>query len=178
MDPESTGWENIIFRCAFMGMSFREAKRRSPAIAEFSGLGEYLNLPTRTYSSGMFLRLAFAISTSVEPEILIMDEMISAGDSEFIEKAERRLLEIVDKANILALASHDMKVIQTVCNKVLWLEHGTIEQFGPPQPVVQAYESFYRNVGVERTEDGVGLPFNRTAASLMPNAQGHPAVRV
>src|SRR6516165_8332274 len=108
MDPESTGWENIIFRCVFMGMSFREAKRRSSAIAEFSGLGEYLNLPTRTYSSGMFLRLAFSISTSVEPEILIMDEMISAGDSEFIEKAKRRLLEIVDTANILALASHDM----------------------------------------------------------------------
>src|SRR5215469_13064833 len=158
MDPESTGWENIIFRCAFMGMSFREAKRRSPAIAEFSGLGEYLNLPARTYSTGMFLRLAFSISTSVEPEILIMDEMISTGDSEFIEKAERRLREIVDKANILAIASHDMKVIQKVCNKVVWLEHGTIEQFGPPQHVVQAYERFYRNVGVERTEHDVGLP--------------------
>ena len=178
MDPESTGWENIIFRCAFMGMSFGEAKRLSPAIAEFSGLGEYLNLPTRTYSSGMFLRLAFAISTSVHPEILIMDEMISAGDSEFIEKAKCRLLEIVDKANILALASHDMKVVQTVCNKVVWLAHGTIEQCGPPQQVVQAYESFYRNVGVERTEDDVGLPSKRTAASLMPNVQGHPAVRV
>src|SRR6516225_4344372 len=115
-----------------MGMSFREAERLSPAIAEFSGLGEYLNLPTRTYSSGMFLRLAFAISTSVEPEILIMDEMISAGDSEF-----------VDKANILALASHDMNVIQTVCNKVVWLEHGTIEQFGPAERIVQAYKNFY-----------------------------------
>ena len=147
MDPESTGWENIIFRCAFMGMSFREAKRRSSAIAEFSELGEYLNLPTRTYSSGMFLRLAFAISTSVEPEILIMDEMISAGDSQFIEKAKRRLREVVDKANILALASHDMKVIQKICNKVVWLEHGTIKQFGPPERVVQAYESVHGNAG-------------------------------
>ena len=87
MDPEATGWENIIFRCAFMGMSFREAKRLSPAIAEFSELGEYLDLPTRTYSTGMFLRLAFAISTSIEPDILIMDEMIAAGDAQFIEKA-------------------------------------------------------------------------------------------
>src|SRR3984893_17935766 len=83
MDPESTGWENIVFRCAFMGLSFLEAKRLSPAIAEFSELGEYLNLPTRTYSSGMFLRLAFAISTAIEPDILIMDEMIAAGDSQF-----------------------------------------------------------------------------------------------
>jgi ABC-type polysaccharide/polyol phosphate transport system ATPase subunit len=152
MDLESTGWENIIFRCAFMGMSFREAKRLSPAIAEFSGLGEYLNLPTRTYSTGMFLRLAFAISTSVEPEILIMDEMISAGDSEFIEKAERRLREIVDKANILALASHDMNVIQKVCNKVVWLDHGTIKQFGPSERVVQAYESNRSSVNVNKKE--------------------------
>src|SRR5215469_17764462 len=166
MDPESTGWENIIFRCAFMGMSFGEAKRLSPAIAEFSGLGEYLNLPTRTYSSGMFLRLAFAISTSVEPEILIMDEMISAGDSEFIQKAERRLLEIVDKANILALASHDMNVIQKICNKVVWLDHGTIKQFGPPERVVQAYESIHGDAGVERTRADRLLP-NQSTAFLM-----------
>src|SRR5215510_16581392 len=151
MDPESTGWENIVFRCAFMGLSFQEAKRLSPAIAEFSELGQYLNLPTRTYSSGMFLRLAFAISTSVAPEILIMDEMISTGDSEFLEKAERRLREIVDKANILALASHDMKVIQKVCNKVVWLEHGTIKQFGPTERIVHAYESIHGDAGVERT---------------------------
>jgi ABC-type polysaccharide/polyol phosphate transport system ATPase subunit len=179
MDPESTGWENIIFRCAFMGMSFREAKRRLAAIAEFSELGEYLNLPARTYSSGMFLRLAFAISTSVEPEILIMDEMISTFDAQFIEKAQRRLREVVNSANILALASHDMNVIQEICNKVVWLERGTIERFGPPELVVQAYESFYRNVGVERAgADEALLPSNRGAASLMPNAQGHPALRV
>jgi ABC-type polysaccharide/polyol phosphate transport system ATPase subunit len=178
MDPESTGWENIIFRCAFMGMSFQEAKRRSAAIAEFSELGEYLNLPARTYSSGMFLRLAFAISTSVEPEILIMDEMISTFDVQYLEKAQRRLREVVDKANILALASHDMNVIQEICNKVIWLEHGTVEQFGPPERVVQAYESFYRNVGLERTgADEVKLPSDRRAASLMARAQDHPAVR-
>jgi lipopolysaccharide transport system ATP-binding protein len=151
MDPESTGWENIIFRCAFMGLSFQEAERRSPAIAEFSELGEYLKLPVRTYSTGMFLRLAFAISTSIEPEILIMDEMISAGDAQFIEKAQRRLRQIVDKANILVLASHQMKVIQTICNKVVWLEHGTIKQFGPPDRVVQTYNSVHRDAGFERT---------------------------
>jgi ABC-type polysaccharide/polyol phosphate transport system ATPase subunit len=170
MDPESTGWENIIFRCAFMGMSFQEGKRRSPAIAEFSGLGEYLNLPTRTYSTGMFLRLAFAISTSIEPEILIMDEMISACDSQFLKKAEQRLREVVDKANILALASHDMATIQRVCNKVVWLEHGTIKQFGPPERIVQAYQSVYGNAQVQRTgEDEV---------ALLPSDQGHPALPV
>ena len=149
MDMESTGWENIIFRCAFMGMSFREAKRLSSAIAEFSELGEYLNLPTRTYSTGMFLRLAFAISTSIEPEILIMDEMISAGDAQFTEKAKQRLQELLGKANILALASHNMKIIRAACNKVVWLEHGTIKQIGSPDSVVKSYNSFY---GIESTE--------------------------
>jgi lipopolysaccharide transport system ATP-binding protein len=147
MDPESTGWENIVFRCAFMGLTFQEAKRLSPAIAEFSELGEYLNLPTRTYSSGMFLRLAFAISTSIEPDILIMDEMIATGDSQFIEKAQRRLREVVDRANILALASHNLAMIQNTCNKVLWLEHGVAKRFGAPADVVQAYEDYVKGGG-------------------------------
>jgi ABC-type polysaccharide/polyol phosphate transport system ATPase subunit len=140
MDPESTGWENIIFRCVFMGLGFAEAKRRSPAIAEFSELGSYLDLPVRTYSTGMYLRLAFAISTSIEPDILIMDEMISAGDLQFIEKAKQRLREIIGKANILALASHDLQMIRSMCNKVVWLERGVIKGMGPAEVVVMAYE--------------------------------------
>jgi ABC-type polysaccharide/polyol phosphate transport system ATPase subunit len=157
MDPESTGWENIIFRCAFMGLSFREAKRLSPIIAEFSELGDYLNLPARTYSTGMFLRLAFSITTSLAPEILIMDEMVSACDAQFREKAVRRLHEIVDNANILALASHDTNTIQRMCNKAVWLEHGIIKEFGSCERVVQAYESIYGKYKIEQTEaDGMG----------------------
>ena len=107
-----------------------------------------------------------------------MDEMISAGDAHFIEKAERRLREIVDKANILALASHDMTVIRKICNRVVWLEHGTIKQFGPPEDVVQAYESVYGNAGVERTgADEAELLPDQRAAFLMPDAEGHPALR-
>lgn len=140
MDAESNGWDNIIFRCIFMGLTFEDAKRISPAIAEFSELGSYLELPIRTYSSGMNLRLAFAISTSIEPDILIMDEMISAGDLPFIEKAKQRLHEIIDKANILAVASHDLSMIKNICNKALWLEHGVIKKIGPPDAVVEAYE--------------------------------------
>jgi hypothetical protein len=101
--------------------------------AVWSLLWKSADARTRNY---MFLRLAFAISTSVEPEILIMDEMVSTGDAEFLEKAERRLHEIVDKANILALASHQMDIIKKICNKVVWLEHGTIKQFGPSECVV------------------------------------------
>jgi ABC-type polysaccharide/polyol phosphate transport system ATPase subunit len=141
MDPESTGWENIIFRSIFMGLSFQEAKRRSAAIAEFSELGQYLDLPTRTYSTGMYLRLAFAISTSIEPDILIMDEMISAGDLVFLQKATQRLHELIGKANILALASHDLEMVQSICNRVIWLDHGVIKQIGSAEAVVKAYES-------------------------------------
>ena len=148
MDPEATGWDNIIFRCLFMGLSLREAKRLSPAIAEFSELGSYLDLPIRTYSAGMKLRLAFAISTSIDPDILIMDEMISAGDLQFLEKAKARLHEIIGKPNILALASHDLDMIRSICNKVAWLEHGAIKEIGPPDSVVGAYEAL-RPGGVE-----------------------------
>src|SRR5262249_34519515 len=84
---------------------------------------------------------AFAISTCIEPEILIMDEMITAGDAQFIQKAKRRLHEIVGKANILALASHDMTIIEKICNKVLWLDHGLVKQFGPPDAILEAYKS-------------------------------------
>jgi ABC-type polysaccharide/polyol phosphate transport system ATPase subunit len=140
MDPESTGWENIIFRCVFMGLSFQEAKRRSQAIAEFSELGPYLDFPSRTYSAGMYVRLAFAISTSIEPDILIMDEMISAGDLPFMEKAKRRLHEVIGRANILALASHDLTMIRSICNKVAWLDHGVVKKIGPPEAIVKAYE--------------------------------------
>jgi ABC-type polysaccharide/polyol phosphate transport system ATPase subunit len=140
MDLESTGWENIIFRCAFMGLTFEQARTLSPAIAEFSELGSYLDLPTRTYSTGMFLRLAFAISTCIDPDILIMDEMISTGDAQFIDKAMRRLHDLIGKANILALASHDLGLIRNLCNKVVWLEHGVIKQIGSPDAVIAAYE--------------------------------------
>ena len=103
-----------------------------------------------------------------------MDEMISACDSQFLEKAERRLREVVDSANILALASHGMATIEKVCNKVVWLEHGTIKEFGPPERVVQAYQSFHGNAGVERTRNEDGPPQNDM--SLMPDAEGHPAL--
>jgi ABC-type polysaccharide/polyol phosphate transport system ATPase subunit len=142
MDPEATGWDNIIFRCVFLGLSFRKAKALSPAIADFSELDEYLDLPVRTYSSGMFLRLAFAISTCIEPDILIMDEMITAGDLQFIQKAQRRINEIVGKVSILALASHDLSIIEDLCNKVVWLDHGVVKQFGPMDAVLKAYRSF------------------------------------
>jgi len=139
MDSEATGFDNIVFRCIFMGKTFREARELTPEIAEFSGLGEYLKLPVRTYSAGMFLRLAFSISTAVHPEIMIMDEMISAGDASFMEKVRVRMGELMDRASIIALSSHDLDLVRRFCNKVAWLERGRIAALGKPDEIIPLY---------------------------------------
>jgi ABC-type polysaccharide/polyol phosphate transport system ATPase subunit len=130
MDPEATGLENIIFRCVFMGLSFAQARSLSPSIQEFSELGEFLRLPVRTYSTGMFLRLAFAISTSIEPDIIIMDEMIGGGDAQFLEKAKSRLAGLLERTKILVVATHDAGIMESFCNKVIWLDHGEVRKIG------------------------------------------------
>jgi ABC-type polysaccharide/polyol phosphate transport system ATPase subunit len=139
MDPEATGWENIIFRCIFMGMTFGEAHRLAPSIAEFTELGEYLGLPVRTYSSGMFMRLAFAITTSVTPDIIVMDEMIGTGDAQFIQRAQRRLNELLSSTKILVLATHNEEIGVNFCNKALWLEKGRIKSLGSAKSVLNEY---------------------------------------
>lgn len=128
MDHEATGYENIRLRALILGLSRRELERRLPEIVEFSGLGDFLHMPVRTYSSGMVLRLAFSTVTCIQPDILLMDEWLSVGDLDFIAKAERRLKSIVDGASILVLASHNPKIIDDLCNMVIRLEHGEIVQ--------------------------------------------------
>ena len=139
MDPEATGLDNIIFRCVFMGLSFAEARQLSPSIQEFSELGDYLRLPVRTYSTGMFLRLAFAISTSIEPEIVVMDEMIGAGDAAFVAKAQARLAQLLQRIQILVLATHDKGIMEKLCNKVIWLDHGEVRHIGSFAEVYPLY---------------------------------------
>jgi len=140
MDPEATGWQNIIFRCVFLGLTFAEAKALAPSIGEFSELGGYLDLPVRTYSTGMFVRLAFAISTAVHPDIVVMDEMIGAGDQCFIQKAQKRIGDLLERTRILVLASHSTPIIRNFCNKLLWLDHGQIKMLGSVDDVLPAYE--------------------------------------
>lgn len=139
MDPEATGYENIIFRAVFLGLTFAEARALSPSIAEFSELGEYLKMPVRTYSAGMFLRLAFAISTAVEPEIIIMDEMIGAGDARFVAKAQARMDELLQRVKILVLATHDPGIMQRFCTELIWLERGEVARRGSFDEVYPAY---------------------------------------
>ena len=141
MDPESSGYENIIMRCIFMGMSFTEAKAKVREIIDFSELSEYIDLPIRTYSTGMYLRLAYTIATSVAPEILIMDEMIGAGDANFIEKARQRSMELVKKTKIMIISSHDMHIMRDICTRGIWMEKGRIRLDGNIDEVIGAYHN-------------------------------------
>lgn len=126
MDGEATGIENIKLRGLFLGLRPKQTEKLIDEIVEFSELGDFINMPVRTYSSGMVLRLAFAISTSTQPEILLMDEWMSVGDEKFKNKAEKRLEEFVDKAGILVMATHDHGLAERVCSKSIYLEHGCI----------------------------------------------------
>ena len=126
IEGDATGIENIMLRGLVMGMSKKEVDALTPDICEFSGLGEYVNMPVRTYSTGMMMRLAFSISTSVQADILLMDEWLSVGDAEFTEKAEQRMKAVVSKSGILVLASHSPDLIARECNRVIHLEHGRI----------------------------------------------------
>jgi lipopolysaccharide transport system ATP-binding protein len=139
IDPEATGRENIRLRAAMMGMTPAETRARIDEIIEFSGLGDFIEMPFRTYSSGMQLRLAFAVSTSIRPQILVMDEWLSTGDEDFRERAEKRMKDVVHATEILVLASHTRELIEKTCNRVIWLEHGHIRMDGPVDEVVAAY---------------------------------------
>ena len=123
---EATGRRNIVLRGLINGWSNREIERRTDEIIDFSELGDFIDMPMQSYSQGMAARLAFAIATSFEPEILLMDEWIGAGDQDFQEKAKARLEKMVTKAGIIVLASHDSALLQRVCNRVISLEHGRV----------------------------------------------------
>jgi ABC-type polysaccharide/polyol phosphate transport system ATPase subunit len=141
LDFEATGSENIISRCVFLGMTYAEARQRLASIEEFTELGSYLEMPLRTYSTGMLVRLAFAASTEVRPDILIMDEMIGAGDMSFAERARKRIVDYVESASIVVLASHDMNSLTKFCNRAALLEAGSITKLGSTEEVIEAYKN-------------------------------------
>jgi len=141
MDPDATGYDNIMLRSAILGVSASEAAARIPEIEAFTELGDHLGLPLRTYSSGMSLRLAFAISTCVQPEILLLDEVVGAGDAHFMAKAEQRMVEMTERAKILVIASHAVSTIMKRCNKALLLHEGQVLAFGPAEEVLDRYKA-------------------------------------
>lgn len=139
MDDDSTGYQNIRLRCMLLGMSPEEINQKEGEIASFTELDSYLHLPIRTYSSGMKVRLAFAISTAVDPDILLLDEVIGAGDASFIEKAKERLTKLHERAKVVVLASHQDSILRQNCDIGIWLSGGGIVELGPIDEVLNSY---------------------------------------
>lgn len=139
LDLEKTGYENIKGMGMLMGMSKANIAAITPEVEQFCELGEFLNLPVRMYSDGMKVRLAFAISTSIEPDILVLDEAIGAGDAHFIKKAEARAHALYDKARLLVIATHSPQMARSLCNKGLLLEKGKIKYFGDIDTALRTY---------------------------------------
>jgi len=137
MDQESTGRENIVLRGLFRGLSERESESMADEIGAFSDLGEFLDVPVRTYSAGMQVRLSFAMATVMEPQVLLMDEWFLAGDAAFMQKAREKLKLLVNDADILVLATHDMAIVREWCTRAIRLEAGRIVADGPAEVVTR-----------------------------------------
>lgn len=150
-NPDATGYENILLRGLYMGMRPEQVRARVDDIAEFSELGDYLAVPVRTYSAGMMLRLSFGIATCVDPDILLMDEWVLAGDAHFFGKARQRLKAFIERSSLMVLASHADDIVRQWCNKGVLLEHGQVRAVGPIDEVLALYHG-----GRERMTSTVG----------------------
>jgi ABC-type polysaccharide/polyol phosphate transport system ATPase subunit len=142
-DPELTGRENIYLNASILGFSRKEIDNKFDRIIEFSELQEFVDSPLKNYSSGMISRLGFSIATEVDPDILIIDEVLAVGDVSFKRKSMERILEFRKKGITIFFVSHNMEEIMTICSKVLWLDHGSKKMAGEPEAVISAYESYH-----------------------------------
>lgn len=134
-----TGWDNIRIRAMLLGLTPDEVEERIHGIAEFSELGHFLDYPVKTYSAGMFIRLAFSVSTAINPEILLLDEVMGAGDLVFAEKAKRRMYEFMEQGKILVFSSHALPLVEDFCERAIWLRKGEIAMDGPVKDVLAEY---------------------------------------
>ena len=153
MQPSATGYRNIFLQGLVHGYTKKQIREMVDDVAEFTELGKFLNLPVNTYSQGMALRLNFAIATSLRPDILIMDEWLSAGDATFRNKAAERMNEVFERAGIAILASHNSRLLRRVCNKALWLDSGHIMGFGPTKPLLAQMDKYYKRETQNEMED-------------------------
>jgi ABC-type polysaccharide/polyol phosphate transport system ATPase subunit len=138
-EADADGWDNIRYRGYLQGETPKTLGSKVQNIAEFSELGKFLDVPVRYYSAGMLIRLAFSIASASEPEVLLLDEVLSVGDLAFQLKARKRMEEMMAKASLMVLISHDLKALMDLCSTAVWLDHGRIVQFGPAAEVVAAY---------------------------------------
>lgn len=142
--PEATGYENILLMGRLLGLSRAEAEALIPEVDAFAELGDYLKMPLRAYSAGMRTRLGFAISTAMEPDVLLIDEVIGVGDARFKKKAQSRIEALIARSGTLVLATHSNGMLRQLCDRVLWLEKGDLKMIGPTEDVLKIYRRHRR----------------------------------
>ncbi|MBI2513658.1 MAG: ABC transporter ATP-binding protein [Opitutae bacterium] len=177
-NPEFTGRENVFLSGAVLGLSKAEMEARFDAVAAFADIGEFIEQPVKTYSSGMMMRLAFAVNTCVDPEILIVDEALSVGDAPFQAKCFRRLRQLIDNGVSLLFVSHDLGTVRSICSRALWLKNGRAEMWGDAKTVAKQYEKFcWAEQGVAATAGATSaaprspLPANSPVAAVPASAR-------
>lgn len=151
-EMEQNGWNNIYLRGLMLGLSPKEIQDKMEEIAEFSELGNYLNMPVKYYSSGMFVRLAFSISTAIEPDILLLDEIIAAGDASFLQKANDRLHKMIKTSKIMVFVTHSMASAVDMCNKCIWMQQGKVLLSGTPENVTKSYIKDSKGAAVHESQ--------------------------
>jgi ABC-type polysaccharide/polyol phosphate transport system ATPase subunit len=148
-EGDATGWENIYYRGYLQGETPSSVRAKVQPIAEFSELGDFLSMPVRYYSAGMLVRLAFSIATAIEPEILLVDEVLGVGDMAFQDKARQRMQDMMVKAQLIVMVSHDLHGLTRLCEKGIWMDHGRVRQIGPMKDVIEAYTQSVRGGQVQ-----------------------------
>jgi ABC-type polysaccharide/polyol phosphate transport system ATPase subunit len=143
-EPDASGWENICYRGYLQGETPKTIKPKMQPVADFSELGQFLDMPVRYYSAGMLVRLAFSIATAIEPEILLVDEVLSVGDMAFQEKARQRMSDMMARAQLIVMISHDLTAVRRLCDRILWMDHGRVRQLGPADEVIASYTEHMR----------------------------------
>ena len=148
--PDLTGRENVVLNGVLLGLTQEEVFRKLPGIIDFSEIGEFMDAPVRTYSSGMYLRLAFSVAIHSEPRILIIDEVLSVGDEEFQKKSKEEMVKLIKGGVTTVFVSHDLHAVQEICHRVLWLDHGKLVAEGEPTEVIKKY----REIGTVHSLSG------------------------
>jgi lipopolysaccharide transport system ATP-binding protein len=162
--PEFTGRQNIVLNAAMLGLSEEELRRKMPHIIAFSELGEFIDQPVKTYSTGMVMRLGFSIATQVEPDVLIVDEALSVGDGYFQKKCMDRLRVFVDSGGTLLFCSHAMYYVSAFCQRALWLRQGRVAALGPVSEVVREYENFLVAKSAQAADEASAVPLETPRA--------------
>lgn len=159
-EPELTGRQNVYLNGAYLGLSRAAIEGKLDEIVEFSELGKFADVPLKKYSTGMRMRLAFSIASHIEPDILLLDEVLGVGDAGFQAKSKARLGELMERSKAIVLVSHNMSFVRDMCSHVLWLDQGRVAGFGTPQEVIPRYQA---HVGVAQPAPSVAGPATATA---------------